>query len=145
MNILTEGESRFRIRKFSGHDPFWRGVVELVDDGSEPESVLGPLRRHMAEVYVEAYRKSLALTGEKPGELQLPTSAVELSYMITYVLDMDVREKQRLLEMTSTSDRLKVLIDYVRDANERLDRQIHKQRVADTARGNGDLGRPESG
>ena len=145
LNILSEGEARFRIIRFSRQEPFWQGVVELVDEQPEPESALGPLRQEMAALYLEAYRKGVELTGERPGELRLPTSALDLSFMVTYVLDMDSEEKQRLLEMTSTRERLSVLIRYVRDANERLDQQIHKKRTAETARGNGDLGHPGRG
>ena len=64
--------------------------------------------------------------------------------MVTYVIDMEVEAKQELLESTSTRDRLQRLIQFLKSANERLAEQVRQKRVTDTARGNGDLGRPKS-
>jgi hypothetical protein len=62
--------------------------------------------------------------------------------MVAYVLDMESDAKQSLLEMNSARERLRVLIRYLRDANERLDQQLRRKRIAETASRNGDLGRP---
>ena len=72
MNILTEGEARFRIVQFREEAPFWRAIVELVDDRREPESLLEKLRKEVGQLYIEAYRKGVELTGERPAELELP-------------------------------------------------------------------------
>src|SRR5215475_522153 len=32
MNILCEGESRFRIHRFTQQTPFWRGAVDIIED-----------------------------------------------------------------------------------------------------------------
>jgi len=142
MNILAEGEARFRIVKFLGQHPCWSASVELVQDGREPEAVLKSLGRETAKLYLAAYQKGLELTGKQGGELRLPTSPVDLSFMVAYVLDMESDAKQSLLEMNSARERLRVLIRYLRDANERLDQQLRRKRIAETASRNGDLGRP---
>ena len=142
MNILTEGEARFRVIRFNGHEPFWRASVERLDDLPESDSALESLSREVGELYMEAYRKGLALTGERAGKLELPQSASDLSFMVSYVLDMDMEEKQRLLEMTSIRERLRSLVTCLRHANEHLEKQIHQRKIVETARGNGDLGRP---
>ena len=142
MNILTEGQARFRVIRFNGHEPFWLAAVELLDDLPELDSALESLSREVGELYMEVYRKGLSLTGERAGKLELPDSASDLSFMVSYVLDMDMEEKQRLLEMTSTRERLSSLVTSLRHANERLEKQIHQRKIIETARGNGDLGRP---
>ena len=142
MNILAEGEARFRIVRFVGQNPYWSAAVELVEDVPEPDPLLKSLGEEMAKLYLEAYQKGLELTGKQPGQIRLPASAVDLSYMVAYVLDMEFDDKQSLLEMTSTRERLSVLIRYVRAANERLDEQLRRKRTAETASGNGDLGQP---
>ena len=142
MNVLTEGETRFRIVRFNESEPHWCATVELVDDTPELDSSLESMSSEVGELYMEAYRKGLALTGERPGTLRLPDSASDLSFMVSYVLDMEMEEKQRLLEMTSTRERLSALIIYLRNANERLEQQIRQKEIGETARGNGDLGRP---
>jgi Lon protease-like protein len=142
MNVLTEGEARFRIMKFVGQHPHWIANVELVHDEREPEALLKSLGRDMARLYLEAYRKGLELTGKQGAELRLPTSPVELSFMVAYVLDMEFDAKQSLLEMNSARERLRVLIRYLRDANKKLDQQLSRKRTAETASRNGDLGHP---
>ena len=144
MNILVEGEARFRIVEFvEDKGPTWTARVELVDDLHEPDSVLQPMGEDLARRYLEAYQKGLELTGKEPGELHLPTSAVDLAFMVAYVLDMEQEDKQSLLEMTSASERLRLLIRYVRDANEKLDQQLHRKRASETATRNGNLGHPD--
>jgi Lon protease-like protein len=142
MNVLTEGEARFRIMKFVGQHPHWIANVELVHDEREPEALLKSLGRDMARLYLEAYRKGLELTGKQGAELRLPTSPVELSFMVAYVLDMEFDAKQSLLEMNSARERLRVLNRYLRDANKKLDQQLSRKRTAETASRNGDLGHP---
>lgn len=139
MNVLTEGESRFRIIRFNSSDPHWRATVELVEDAPELESSLESLSQEVSDLYREAYQKGLALTGERPGTLRLPESASDLTFMVSYVLDIEMEEKQRLLEMTSTRERLSALATYLRHANEQLDQQVRQKKIVETARGNGDL------
>jgi Lon protease-like protein len=142
MNIWTKGEERFRITRLTQQEPWWRGVVELLDDRPDPESEVAALADEVGELYREAYRKGIRLTGERPGKLELPTSAGDLSFMVSYVLDMDFQEKQNLLEMTSVKERLGALVAYLKHANARLEQQIHQQQIVETVRGNGDLGNP---
>ena len=143
LNIVTEGEERFRILELKEPEPFWRARVESVDDLDEPGPVLEELQAEVGALYIDAYRNGVELTGERPGELELPDSASELSFMVAYVLDMESGEKQSLLEMTSAQDRLGALIDYLKSANENLRQQLHQKRTGEKARGNGDLGRPK--
>ncbi len=143
LNIMTEGEERFRILELREPEPFWRAVVETIDDMDGSGPVLEEVQAEVGELYIDAYRKGVELTGERPAELELPDSASELSFMVAYVLDMKLSEKQSLLEMTSAEDRLGALIDYLKSANENLRQQLHQKRTAEKARGNGDLGRPK--
>ena len=144
MNIMTAGEVRFRIARFTATQPAWRAEVQMLDDVPESDAALEPLGKELSDLYLDAYRKGIELTGERPGKIDLPKSEMELSFMVTYVLDMEVEAKQELLESTSTRDRLRRLIEHLKTANERLTAQVRQKRVSDTARGNGDLGRPES-
>lgn len=144
MNILTRGEVRFRISRFTAKAPAWRAEVDLVDDVRESDAVAASLAAELGALYLDTYRKGLELTGEQPGKIELPTSASELSFVVPYVLDMEAEAKQELLETTSVRGRLRTLIGYLKEANARLALQVRQRRVAETARGNGDLGRPPS-
>ena len=65
--------------------------------------------------------------------------------MVAYVLDIDSEEKQKMLEMTSTAERLQVLIVHLNEAIRKLEQQVAYKEVLAKVRGNGDLGNPKAG
>jgi Lon protease-like protein len=141
MNILVEGESRFRIRRFMGQEPFWKGTVDLFDDIDSPHSVES-LYDQVAELYRKVEELGAKLSSSEEPDAALPESAVDLSYMVSYILEIESEEKQKLLEMTSTADRLRALIAHLSDAIAKLEQQIALKNVITRVRGNGDLGKP---
>jgi len=142
MNILTEGEDRFRIRRFTGQEPYWKGLVDLFDDNESHPSI-----EAMQEQVSQLYRK-VAELGAKMGsseepETALPESPIDLSYMISYLLEIDPEAKQKLLEMTSAAERLRSLVPHLNDSIEKLQQQLALKEVMHKVRGNGDLGKPK--
>jgi len=142
MNILCAGESRFRILRFHGSVPYWSASVEFFDDVEEPAAELTAVHDEVAELYRRAFELSTKLRPLPEENLALPDSPVGLSYMVSYVLDIDAQEKQRLLEMTSTVERLEAVLSHLRDAVAQLRRQVAQKQIAPKASGNGDLGLP---
>ena len=141
MNILCEGESRFRVYRFTQQTPFWKGTVDLFED-AEIRSGIEALYEQAAGLYRKVADLGRQIRGSEPGELVLPESPVDLSYMVSYVLDIAYEEKQKLLEMTSTSERLEVLVSHLEDSIRKLEQQLAYKHLAAKARGNGDLGHP---
>jgi ATP-dependent Lon protease len=142
LNILTEGEDRFRIRRFTGHDPHWKAIVDVFEDNESHPSI-----EAMQEEVSELYRKVAELgakidSAEEP-ETALPESPTDLSYMISYILDIEPEAKQKLLEMTSAAERLRSLVPHLNDSIEKLQQQIALKEVMHKVRGNGDLGKPK--
>ena len=60
-------------------------------------------------------------------------------------LNLDAEEKQKMLEMTSTAERLQVLIVHLNETIRKLQQQIAYKEVLTKVRGNGDLGNPKRG
>jgi Lon protease-like protein len=141
MNILCEGETRFRIRRFTQRTPFWEGIVELLDDVESQASE--SLYEQVAELYRSVAALSAKLSGSQQTEVVLPESPVDLSYMVSYVLDIPAEEKQRLLEMETASERLRLLIAHLTDTLQKLEQQRVYKEVMTKVRGNGDLGYPK--
>ncbi len=141
MNILCEGEARFRVFRFIQEKPYWKGAVDLFQDTEGLRSTEG-LYEQVAELYRKLAELGAALSGSSASELTLPDSAIDLSYMVSYVLDIDYEEKQRLLEMTSTAERLRVLVAHLMDSIRKMEQQIAYKRLITKTRGNGDLGLP---
>ena len=140
INILCAGESRFRIEEFTGHTPYWKAAVEFFEDDDEQE--LEESRETVARLYKKAMELTSRLKDVTPPELNLPESPVSLSYMVSYVLDLVPNRKQQLLETTSTSLRLRLLVDDLESGIRELEAQIRQKKVGSRASGNGDLGHP---
>jgi ATP-dependent Lon protease len=140
LNILCEGESRFRIYRFTQQVPFWKGTVEFFEDQEfrTPEA----LYDQVAELYRGVAALSAKLSGSDPAELVLPESGTDLSFMVSYVLDIEHEEKQKLLEMSSTPERLRMLVAHLTETLRKLEQQRVYKETAAKVRGNGDLGRP---
>jgi len=142
MNILCEGEQRFRIYRFSQQTPFWKGAVDLIED--DERNATEALYEQVAELYRSVVDVSAKLSGSQEAELVLPDSSTDLSYMVSYVLDIEPEDKQKLLEMDSTAERLRMLLAHLTDTLRKLEQQRAHKEVMTKVRGNGDLGRPHT-
>ena len=136
MNILTEGESRFRIRRFTQREPYWKGSVDLLEDDESHRSV-----ESLYDQVAALYREVSELAAEET-EVALPESPCDLSYMVSYFLDIDSEDKQKLLEMTSAAERLRVLGTHLEETIRKFKHQLALQEIMTKVRGNGDLGKP---
>jgi Lon protease-like protein len=129
MNIVCEGESRFRIRRFTEKSPYWKADVEVFEDrAGAPES--------LSEQVAELYR---SVMGSETEAVVLPESPEDLSYLVSYVLDIDSEEKQTLLELDSTAERLRMLIAHLTEVIRRLEERRVKEEMIRKVRGNGHL------
>lgn len=142
LNILCAGESRFRIEEFTGNTPYWTGIVEFFEDAPERADAL----QHAFDEVSVLYRQAMELTSQlKEAEIpavDLPDSALGLSYMVSYVLDLSPARKQELLETTSTIIRLHSLAVDLEKLLTQLRDQIGRKGLGHKAKSNGDLGKP---
>jgi Lon protease-like protein len=143
MNILCEGESRFQIYRFTQQTPFWKAQVEFFED--EERHATESIYDQVSDLYRSVAAISARLSGSEAADLALPESAIDLSFMVAYVLDIEPEEKQRLLEMTSVNERLRMLVAHLTDTLKKLEEQRLHRETMTKVRGNGDLGRPHKG
>src|SRR5207253_2332782 len=81
LNILCEGEARFRIYRFTQQSPFWKGSVELFED--QELRAAESLYEQVAELYRGVAALSAKLSGSDAADLVLPESATDLSFMVS--------------------------------------------------------------
>jgi ATP-dependent Lon protease len=143
MNILCEGETRFRIFRFTQQTPYWKGSVSFLED-TEVYRDIESLYEQVSELYRKVGELGGKVSGAERSELVLPESPIDLSFMVSYVLDIDYEEKQKLLEMTSTTERLRVLVSHLTDTTHKLEQQLAYKALVSKVRGNGDLGKPHA-
>ena len=142
LNVLCAGENRFRILEFTGSTPYWTAEVEFFEDEPEEEGI-----RDVYEKVSRLYRTATGLTSQVKDmdipSADLPDSAIALSFMVSYVLDLPPERKQELLETTSTLFRLRALIGELESTIVKLEDQLTRKRVSHKALRNGDLGKPK--
>ena len=109
MNIVTVGTRRFRLVSYSAEKKSYMvGDVEpLPDDPDAPSRSAGLVDEvaSLARRYVAMVQAALE---QDLVPLQLPDSAEEMSYVVGGSLRVHNPERQRLLETTSTAQRLEL-------------------------------------
>ena len=143
LNILNEGEDRFRIRRLTTQEPFWKGLVDFFEDNESHPSIEA-IQEEVSELYRKVAELGAKIDSSEETETALPESPTDLSYMISYILDMDPEAKQKLLEMTSAAERLRSLVPHLNESIQKLQQQLALKEIMHKVRGNGDLGKPKN-
>ena len=124
LNVVIRGGERFRLLELTSGRAFQTGEVEDVrDDGEAPEQA-------DVERVRTLYGRVAEIAGADPDELD----DEPLSFAVAARVDFGVEAKQRLLELTSETARLRLLEPLLETAAEVL-RQVEERRRR--ARGNG--------
>ncbi len=133
-NIVVQGATRFLVTRYLDESaPYLIAMVEGFDDrdGTEPASELAERLVRALARYLPVHNE---LAGREPDSTPLPTDPVELSFRAAASLDCDVADRQAMLEMRSTSERIARLLDLLPGLTEAAEaglRQRHR------AQGNG--------
>lgn len=106
MNLIARGGQRFRILSQHRQKPYLSGIVEIYSDIAEAEQTLSRVM-HQASTLFQSYLETLlAVIGRSDLEFSLPDNAEELSHFIAHLIDVHDEQKQHMLELTSTRQRL---------------------------------------
>ncbi|WP_218081665.1 LON peptidase substrate-binding domain-containing protein [Anthocerotibacter panamensis] len=106
INIMTRGQQRFRVLRYTRSKPFRMGLVEWIEDEpllSTPTTLVNEARKLLTDV-VRLSGKLMDRDMQLP---PLPTDARELSYWIGGAFYGASEEQQLLLEMQDTEERLR--------------------------------------
>lgn len=107
MNIVTVGTRRFQLLGYSTEKkPYMVGDIEPLSDDPADQERARALAREVGPIVQRYVALSQAAAEQELVPLQLPSDPEELSYLIGAVLRIRNRERQRLLEMRSTVERL---------------------------------------
>jgi Lon protease-like protein len=115
MNILVEGRERFRLRELTSGRSFQTGLVDEVeeeDDPAEPQDTQRALR---------LFRRLVELTGAEVEEP--PVDAPQLSFELAGRFNFAPELKQRLLQLRSERERMRLLAEFLSAAATALDRE----------------------
>ena len=121
--VSAVGERRFRIVEVTQDRPFISAEVELLEEiGDSPvsEGVISDA----TDLFGEYARLALGISGGWVRVTRMPSEPVSLSYHIARSVQMELEDRQRLLERESAERRLKAEIDMLKRSTDSVRRQM---------------------
>lgn len=107
MNLITTGERRFRIHSLDWEMEYCLARVEWLTEPASDATLL----RDQATRRWNAFRRQIAtMTEAEFGTVDVPTDPTGASYELAASLPVDTVDKQRLLEATDTTTRLREIV-----------------------------------
>lgn len=107
-NLLTVGIVRFRINEYvETGDPYLVGDVEYFEDDPADAETVEPLADEVYKLFERMAKAAFKIGGSRGRFPEIHrTDPESMSFLITAAFNFDNEKKYRLLEMTSTEDRL---------------------------------------
>ncbi len=130
--IKTLGVQRFRLLEFIDSDkPYLSAVVEFWDDDHEQSDDVSDVITDLSSVYAD-YLSLIVLLANfalPARRFHLPQEPTRLSYHVASNIEVELMEKQRLLEEPSAIERLRRELSLVRRERDFLQRLISLQGI----------------
>ena len=127
MNVVVTGESPFRVLDRADAPDFPVGDIELIDAAEEPD----PDDAAAARGARAAFAELLEQVSDEGGDEELTEQG---AYELAGRIELPVDTKQRLLELRSEDERMRLLERALRTVADAVRRS---QEIAEAARGNG--------
>ena len=138
-NILTVGVIRYRIEEYVERDPYLVARVSFFEDEDEDQELLRESSHEVAETFTRIARAVRIINDERANLPDISdTEPQRLSFLVAAAMEVDTDVKQEMLELRSTSERLRRLRDMLARA---VSSYEERARVHELARGNGHSGR----
>ncbi len=141
-NIMIQGSERFVLEGFAETDrPYHVGAVAGYEDADEPVVALAPVADRVRELFVRVGTAARTLADDSDALPALPDDPKMLAFAIAGVIDMNVKDQQRLLVSRSPGGRLREIEVLLAPAVEALE---HRAVVHVRAKSNGHGPQPQS-
>jgi ATP-dependent Lon protease len=125
MDIVTRGESAYRIIELNNDEPYLQGDVEMLQDDPRPGSEAAA--KELRAVFEKCYR--LFSDGAVPATESDPN--VSLAYEVAADLPLDLGVRQAVLEIRIEADRRQFLVERLKEILPELERvQKARSRVS---------------
>jgi Lon protease-like protein len=111
--ISTVGRDRFRIRRIVSRDPYLTVDVDVLHDAEDDENEVADLEQRVRQIFLQYLDLLAQFTGEG-SSVDLPSDAQGVSYLVADALQVADAVKQRLLEIDSTKQRLRMELGFMR-------------------------------
>lgn len=123
--VSAVGERRFRIKNITQYRPYMTAQVELLEeeDAALPDTRLDEIRQAVSQ-YASLV---MGLQGGWMRQSRVTSDPVALSYYIAGMLQVEMPEKQAILEELSTARRLDAELGYLKRDTETLKQQVSRE------------------
>jgi Lon protease-like protein len=107
-NLLTVGVVRFRINEYvESGDPYFVGDVEFFEDDPGDLDLIEPLANDVFNLFERMAKAAFKIGGSRGRFPEIhKTDPESMSFLVTAAFNFENDKKYRLLEMTSTEQRL---------------------------------------
>jgi ATP-dependent Lon protease len=139
-NILTMGVIRYRIEEYVDRgDPYLVARVSYFEDDEDETETLSDRAHEVADIFTRIARAVRTINDERANLPNISDTEPErLSFLVAAAIEVDTEVKQELLELRSTSERLRRLRDILARA---VGGYEERARIHDLAKGNGHSGK----
>lgn len=112
--LSTLGGKRFRIERLLAREPYLLAEVSyLIEDPTSSARVLDNLMKQIRAVFTDYVQLLVEFSGMR-AQIDLPPDPTDASFLIGDALQVADSMKQRLLELSSTEQRLTVELGFLR-------------------------------
>ena len=132
--IVAVGVGRYELLRYlETGDEYLVAEIEFFEDDPGDRDVIEPLAREVFEIFKRVARAAFDLTGQSGTIPEIPQSDPEtMSYLIAAALKVEPEQKQTLLEMRSTAERLERLGKMLYGIVEKMEETAHIQKISRT-------------
>ena len=133
-NIITSGLIRYRLVEYVDEGtPYLNAAVEFFEDEDEGDDEIQPLADEVFDLFERIAKAAFKLSGNRGNFPEIPkTDPEQLSFLVTAAFNLDNDIKYKMIEMTSTSERLAKLRNILIQAVDKMESNAEIVKAAQT-------------
>jgi ATP-dependent Lon protease len=133
-NIITAGVIRYRLLDYVDEGtPYLNAAVEFFEDEIESAEKVQPVADEVFDLFQRIAKAAFKLSGNRGSFPEIPkTDPEQLSFLVTAAFNLDNDIKYKMVEMTSTSERLAKLRNILIQAVDKMESNAEIVKAAQT-------------
>jgi ATP-dependent Lon protease len=133
-NIITSGVIRYRLLEYVDvGTPYLSAEVEFFEDDTEENEMLKQVADEVFDLFERIAKAAFKLSGSRGNFPEIPKAEPEqLSFLVTAAFNLDNDVKYKMIEMTSTSERLTKLRSILAQAVDKMEANAETVKAAQT-------------
>ncbi len=110
IRLLVQGSTRFRIKEYTSTEPFLKALVKAEPEKVERGLKIEALARNVRDQFIQIAELVPSIPGEIVASINSLQDPLQTVYNIANLQRMEVEDAQEILELNSTSDKLRKLV-----------------------------------